>query len=1119
MRDFLFGFTTTRNPSTISASDRDRYHILMAESDRRETQYWSDHDRQTFVGLLRDIRRRGVSVSGIPGLQALKSEFGDMLAFYRAAKSDARRADLSDLHAVAADLDVSALTSSARVQLWDTLAHYLWVDEQRAAVDTVHAIMVADKLLNALEELAPDDMSDATAQADLRRMMRAQMVLPLPIEAAGRERVSRSLSARQREMLEQAHDRIVASAERRRLLRVREDLTLAVARFRSRRSDSERDSGLRSRTIIREALSATLSAEEVDTVAATVAGRLAAAESPQDDVSGIMATLATAEAAAVLQPLTARATSIASLDLVLNDELRVAEDAAEGEIETAHLVAFWAFGTEFTIEERIPAGAMIVKMRRGADGQAHLFLSYFHDRKVPVLAEVRGQILLTGGSQPIAGEPLQVDRDGFQTFRLSSEPFDAAFADVELILRTADPQAERVALDPFRVFLQVPHFDIPDLSEDPVIGLQPPPPMHGIESLGVIEYRRVEQELACYVTGAVSRIESIPARAFKERTSRALSMTETEQDITQETASERQTDSETTEKHEMQSEIESVLREEESKTFDFGAGVSAKLPGIGSLTTETSMNFNAQSASEESTSQAITMAKQVTQKVQEKIMQKTTARRRSLARYEFEDIIKTGYDNRLGENHVVCVHRWVDKIMNNYLVNYGRMSVAECVIPEPAINFIRAMEVTREEEDFTARRPKRPRLIGLRGPKSVNVNNYRRFAKAYGITLDPPPRKTVVISRSFADSMSLVGGTDEKTSPNRAIAYNEIAVPDGYAAVHAAVEGTYEDALIEDGNVWSGGGTMSVAVGNSDFLSTADLESVDLDKIEGSVPVGVMCRGAGAIVLNVTVTCQSKFEIEHRWQIESYARLIDAYRKLKDEYDAQREDHEAVAEKALDLNPRFKRQVMERELKRVCIEMIARNHNIEISWGHYDPAPAGELFPIRLTPQLDEHAKLVSFLEQAVNWSLMSYIFYPYFYAPRESWSVKISHEATRDRLFAAFLSAGMSRVMLPIRPGFEAVFSYFLHTGRVWSGSGFVLDSEDDLYLSVADEMSTGTEERVIEERWQTKLPTNLTMLQDAASAMIGEGLPCEFEDNRIGAGSSTLGPVLPERGGSEPG
>ncbi len=236
-------------------------------------------------------------------------------------------------------------------------------------------------------------------------------------------------------------------------------------------------------------------------------------------------------------------------------------------------------------------------------------------------------------------------------------------------------------------------------------------------------------------------------------------------------------------------------------------------------------------------------------------------RRKSLSRTEFEDIVKSGFDNRLGTDHVVCVYRWVDKIMNNYLVNYGRMSVIEFEIPEPAKNFIRAQETTREEEDFKIRRPKRPRLIGLRGPNSVTRSNYRHFAATYGIELDPPPRDTIVLSRAFADSLTLVGVGDDHASPNRSVAYNEIAIPDGYVAVSAAADSEIVDALLEDGNPFSGGGRLVVSIGDSDFQQYFGFdEEIELNKIEGSVGIGVLANGAGAFALQVKVTCRLKGE-------------------------------------------------------------------------------------------------------------------------------------------------------------------------------------------------------------------------------------------------------------------
>jgi hypothetical protein len=1118
MRDYLFGFTTVRNPASIAPLERSRFHILMIESDRRRTHFWSGLNRDTFVGLVQEVHRRAVNFHGIPSFQALEASFANLLAFYREAKAEIRRVDLSDLHELSTDLQAIPLTSAQRVLLWDSFAHYLWVDEKKAAIDAIRSIMIADKLLNALEDVTAAELQGPENQAILRRILDAQVVIPLPLDRTANPRSPGDvMSARQRNMLEAAHDRLVGGAEANDLIRARDDLSFAISRHRMTRRTNERDAQSRSANLIRSELSSAIPARDVERVASALASRLTTENRmPENEVATVLGTITSSATIAVLQPLHQQALTLSALTDSLDRQIDEAEANLGGEIEVAHLATFLAFGAEFTIEESIPPGAIIVKAKRSSNNRYTVYLSYFHDRKRPQLIEVSG--IISGGANPvtIAPEALEIDDNRFQTFRLSSETFQGVL-NVSLNLRTAAPNAPLANLDPFPISLQVPHFDVPDLSEDPVIGIQPPP-LFAINRLGVIDYRRVEQELACYVTGEVSRIENIPARSFKERNSRTLSVTEIEQEVTQELASERQSDTETAEKLEMQTEIENVLREEKGKTFDFGAGVSIELPGTGSLTTNTNLNFNSQSSREDSTTQAINMAKSITQKVQEKLVQKATMRRKSLSRTEFEDIVKSGFDNRLGGDHVVCIYRWVDKIMNNFLVNYGRMSVIEFEIPEPAKNFIRAQETTREEEDFKVRRPKRPRLIGLHGPSSVRRNNYRNFAAIYGIELDPPPPDTIVLSRAFADSLTIVGAGDDHGSPNRSVAYNEIGIPDGYVAVSAAADSESASALSDDGAPFGSGGSfaegprLDVSIGDNDFEQPLGFDDkIELNKIEGSVGVGVMAMAAGAFALQVRITCQLKSEVYGDWQHRAYSKLIAAYQKLKDEYDEQRAAHEEEQNKKLDLNPRFKKQVMERELKRVCIQIMTQQHNIDITGDHYGPAPEGKLHPLILSQQLDRHSELVRFLEQAINWPLMSYIFYPYFYAKEETWAVKISHEATNDQLFASFLSSGMGRVAVPIYPGFEAAFNYFLDTGEVWFGNGFVLDSEDDLYLSIADEMLRGTEEHVIEESWQTKLPTNNTIIQSAAAAMIGEGLPCEISDNRIGLGSSTLAPVLP--------
>ncbi len=1116
MRDYLFNFGTIRNPQKIPTEERTRFHVHLDDEDRLLTNYWRGSLSDTFEGIISDIRRFAVSFEGAPSLHEIDATHGLLIALYREVKSEARRASLEGLPAFVEDLNIAPLTRSERVVLWDSFAHYLWIDPQEEEISLISAVLVADKLLEGLRVVLADSPTlTAEDEATLRRISLARVVLPLSINNRVRQFARPRLSAKQRQLLGDAHDQLVASENLLNLERDRDEIFEAATRTRVTRRETTRRIERDRETRLREGLTGRVSAGLIDTLLPELTTRLEDDETGSTRPEDVVAEIALPRARRLLTRFSRGQRSINAVMTSIVAHIGTQRNALGRGIFTAHTNSFIAFGAEITIEEKIPPGTMIVKASRADEGGFHYYLSYFHDQKKSPLGVVSGTITAMGVLTSIQATLLEQTHLGFQTFRLTEDPVHGNFADFSLTLVTAAITNTPITLEPFRVFDAIPHFEVPDFDQLDDIGLQPPP-LFGINRLGVIDYRRVEQELACYVTGEVSRIENILASEFKERVSRSLSVVESEEEITQEISSEYQTDTETAEKLEMNSEVSSVLREEVTKNFDASAGVVGEYSGV-TLTANASFNYNSLSAREDSTTEALEFAQTVTNRVQEKLVRKATSRRRSLARREYEDINKHGFDNRLSNDHVVGVYRWVDKIYNNHLVNYGKLNVIEFEVPEPAKNFIRAQENTLSEEEFTISRPPPPLEILLVGPHIISRSNYTDFAAAYGIDVSPPPVDKISISRAFSDSTPQVGdeGGNVTERKARATAYNEINVPDGYVAQKAWVNGDSSFPKVDSDDflegIKVGGGSTQVLVADQTIPNTGKKE-IDLPDIEDIVPVGVITN-ADAFVVTVTIECTVRAEVFRAWQHSTYNKLIEAYRGLKADYDAAREDHEAEQEK-LDLNPRFKRQHMERELKRVCIEMMTKPFNLTITADHYAPAQEGEFHPLVLSSALDRHSRIVRFFEQAFDWTLMSYIFYPYFYADPKIWSVKVSMEATSNPLFSAFLSAGMGRVMLPIRRGFGEAVTYYLQTGQVWFGAGFVLDVKNDLYLSIADEMLTATEEAVIEKTWQTKLPTNHTILQSAASALIAEGLPCEIEENKIGVGESGLAPVLPPTG-----
>jgi len=87
-----------------------------------------------------------------------------------------------------------------------------------------------------------------------------------------------------------------------------------------------------------------------------------------------------------------------------------------------------------------------------------------------------------------------------------------------------------------------------------------------------------------------------------------------------------------------------------------------------------------------------------------------------------------------------------------------------------------------------------------------------------------------------------------------------------------------------------------------------------------------------------------------------------------------------------------------------------------------------------------------------------------------------------------------MARAVVPVRPGFEEAVNWFMETGELWEGQGLVVAEDNDLYLSISEEMQTVEGE--VEKEWETRVPTALTIVQADSAVLKEGGLPCYCEN-----------------------
>lgn len=631
------------------------------------------------------------------------------------------------------------------------------------------------------------------------------------------------------------------------------------------------------------------------------------------------------------------------------------------------------------------------------------------------------------------------------------------------------------------------------------------PNLKGVHSLGIADFRRVEQEVCCYVPGEVSHIENILAREYKEKATRSLVSSEITTEQTRETEVENLTDTTSTERNELQSEVSSVIDQQNSQSHGTNASVSSSAWKV-NFSAGTNFNNSSSSATSLSSSEAQNYAQEVTEQALERIVQKVSSKRTSRVLREFEENNKHGFDNTKGEKHITGVYRWIDKIYKNQIVNYGKRLMYEFSIPEPsrALKELLFLKKTGETSDLGLIEPiipSVPSLLNNGVPLSaaeLNSTNYQSIASRYGAEVKSFPDATLKISGAANSSYSSGGFTADYGGSGYFTSGTErISIPEGYE-VHkakASISFNYHHGKIENSSYSIHiGGKMYERQNVGVFSDAQDIDFNDLGGIQDELAVAYESYDTGTLAISISATCTLTQRGLQEWQNDVYEAIMNAYYERVNEYnDFQRaqqdiEENEDNGQR-LKFNPEFNRSIERRELKRLAIDLLTRPTNIEVSRDNY--VLENNLPEINANEDFERHASAVKFFEQAFDWEIMAYQLYPYYFADKSDWRKLIQEKEDADPIFQAFLQSGMSRMVVPVRPGFETAVNWYMSTGEIWNGQGLVTDINDELYLSVAEEMlePAGI---AVGEPWETRIPTSLTIVQGKSAYLEEGGLPC---------------------------
>lgn len=627
----------------------------------------------------------------------------------------------------------------------------------------------------------------------------------------------------------------------------------------------------------------------------------------------------------------------------------------------------------------------------------------------------------------------------------------------------------------------------------------------GLTRLGVTDYRKVEQTLCCYVPGEVSHIENIMAREYKERSTRRLRRTEDTTTSSSSREREHQTDTTTTSRYELQKEISQVLSESQDRSTDVSASANYStganvVPSI-DTSFDTSSNFANSSSQENSNSESVTFAKEITEKALDRLVTKVSEERVSKMIEEFEEQNRHGFDNRQGADHISGVFRWVDKVYKNQVHNYRNRLLYEFMIPEPAsFHKVAKTAIGNASEGVPVREPIDPRsnAFGLLTPithaAQINESNYQQWAAAYGATVSVPPDSTMVIGKSIVSSLD-----NELWNKSQPVT-EDIKLPDGYGISRVYVNslGNGDRATLPNGGNWS---RYYVSVAGIPFVYWyvgqpftrslhADLTTKpELSRFTDSVPIGVQFTGIEGGVVSIELELIRKESHFAAWQLETYNAILEAYNERVQDYRDALAEVEVKRTQLLADNPAYFRRIENTVLKKNCIAYLISHLNMGKNFIQGDNVTNTR---VAISHNMDRYAATVKFFEQAFEWNIMDYTFYPFYWANRQNWG-KLYGIDSDDALFRSFLQSGMARVHVTVRPGFEKAVMYYMETGLIWNGGDAPVIG-DDLYMSIVEELDAP--DYYIDETWETRVPSTLTVIQAKSIALDAEGLPCYCDE-----------------------
>ncbi len=425
---------------------------------------------------------------------------------------------------------------------------------------------------------------------------------------------------------------------------------------------------------------------------------------------------------------------------------------------------------------------------------------------------------------------------------------------------------------------------------------------------------------------------------------------------------------------------------------------------------------------------------------------------------ENEEKVTSILDNKNSDKNTRGIYRWLNKVYQAHVINYGNRLMVEMLIPNPAKRFIESENIL---SDLSFKKPTTPEQNGILKYTDINEQNYANLAAEYKVgNIQPPPPSTKTVSTSLQGE-----------------AEQQISIPEGYLAHQAYVTCAFPQN--------SGSFYVEGVVGTQKFSanqSTTDVPVLTLQNEDTTIPVAVMSSPVASspptepsnYVVSIVVQCNRGENIMNEWQIKTYNAIIEGYERQKNKY--YKNVGTKGENKFKSMSPLEKRKIEARTLKLDCIKLLF-NRYFELVGHSTRILPDGNPSQFYVN-----EPRYYQFFQEVFEWQEMVYSFNIYNPDEKPSWLMP-EDIISEDEMFAAFLQADTARVIIPVRPGYTMSVLYYLSSGMLWQAENLIAPSNES-DTQIVNELKkcgyTSAEINKSIEPWEIVVPTSMHVLQD---------------------------------------